>query len=139
MSNRRSFLKKSAIGVSSMFVASPLLAMKDSIMDLDSFPGVIYTEKDPGRWKGKESIHVPIITVKGNEVTMLTNHPMTNPHYIVRHTLVDGKGVVLGSKTFMPTDPKAISTHTLPDGFHGTLYATSFCNLHDFWVKEFSV
>ena len=139
MNSRRNFLMKSAIGVSSMFAVSPLLAANDKIMNLNSFPGIIYTEKDQGKWKGKEAIHVPKTTVKGNQVTMITDHPMTEPHYIVRHTLVDDKGVVLGSKTFMPTDPKAISTHTLPEGFHGTLYATSFCNLHDFWLKEFSV
>lgn len=139
MNSRRNFLVKSAIGASSMFIASPLLAAKDKTLKLNSFPGIIYTKEDPGKWKEVESIHVPETTVKGNQVTIATNHPMTKPHYIVRHTLVDDKGVVLGSKTFMPTDAKAISTHTLPNGFHGTLYATSFCNLHDFWVKDFSV
>lgn len=140
MNNRRNFLKKSAIAASGILVASPLLAAaKGNMMKVNSFPGVIYTEKDPGRWKALTKLHVPIITVKGNQVTIFTDHPMTKPHYIVKHTLVDEKGMVIGDKTFMPTDPKAISTHTLPRGFHGTLYATSFCNLHDFWVKEFSV
>jgi superoxide reductase len=139
MNNRRNFLKKSAIAASGLLIARPVLAANSKMMKFQSFPGVIYTEKDPGRWKALTKLHVPIITVKGNQVTIFTNHPMTKPHYIVKHTLVDEKGVVLGDKTFMPTDPKAISTHTLPRGFHGILYATSFCNLHDFWLKEFSV
>jgi len=139
MNSRRNFLKKSAIAASGLLVARPLFAANSKMMKSHSFPGVIYTEKDPGRWKALVGIHVPIITVKGNQVTIFTNHPMTKPHYIVKHTLVDDKGVVIGDKTFMPTDPKAISTHTLPRGYHGTLYATSFCNLHDFWLKEFNV
>lgn len=139
MNNRRNFLKKSAIAASGLLIARPVLAANSKMMKSHSFPGVIYTEKDPGRWKALVKIHVPIITVKGNQVTIFTNHPMTKSHYIVKHTLVDDKGMVLGDKTFQPTDPKAISTHSLPRGFHGTLYATSFCNLHDFWLKEFSV
>jgi len=139
MENRRNFLKKSAIVASGMLVASPLVAAKVKMMNLESFPGIIYTENDPGMWKALESIHIPQITVKNNQVTIFTNHPMTEPHYIVRHTLVNEMGKVLGSKTFMPTDPKAISTHTIPSGFKGTLYATSFCNLHDFWLKEFTI
>lgn len=139
MDSRRSILKKSGIAFLSMLVASPLLAAKEAMMKILSFPGVIYTQKEPGRWKALTKLHVPVITVKGSQVTIFTDHPMTKPHYIVKHTLVDEKGEVIGDKTFVPTDPKAISTHTLPSGFKGKLYATSFCNLHDFWVKEFDV
>ncbi|MBE0649787.1 MAG: twin-arginine translocation signal domain-containing protein [Bacteroidales bacterium] len=138
MNNRRNFLKKSLAVTSGVLLAGPLLAGTKR-MGSGKFPGVIYTETDQGMWVGKASIHIPKITVSGGKVTMFTDHPMTEPHYIVRHTLVNELGVVIGSKTFMPSDPKAISTHTLPDNFKGKLYATSFCNRHDFWVKEFEI
>ena len=127
------------MAASGMLVVSPLLAAKVKMINIQNFPGIIYTGNDPGMWEAVESIHIPQITVKDNQVTIFTDHPMTEPHYIVRHTLVNEKGEVLGTKTFMPTDPKAISTHKIPDGFQGTLYATSFCNLHDFWLKEFTI
>lgn len=138
MNNRRNFLKKSLVAASGMLVAGPILA-KTKNLKSHKFPGVIYTEDNQGMWVGKAGIHVPKVTVNNNEVTLVTDHPMTEPHYIVRHTLVDELGIVIGSKTFMPSDPKAISAHKLPPGFHGKLYATSFCNRHDFWMKEFSV
>ncbi len=138
MNNRRNFLKKSLVAASGVLVAGPLLANAKK-MKSHKFPGVIYTEKDQGMWVGKAEIHVPKVTMKSGKVTLFTNHPMTEPHYIVKHTLVNELGIVMGSKTFMPTDPKAISTYTLPPGFYGKLYATSFCNRHDFWLKEFTI
>jgi superoxide reductase len=138
MNNRRNFLKKSVAAATGVLVAGPLLAGTKN-MKSRKFLGIIYTEKDQGMWVGKADIHVPQVTVVGTKVTLLTNHPMTEPHYIVRHTLVNELGVVMGSKTFMPSDSKAISMHTLPPGFRGKLYATSFCNRHDFWVKEFTI
>jgi len=47
-----------------------------------------------------------------------------------------GDGVVLGSRTFTAKDPEAVSTYELPKGYSGVLLATSFCNLHDFWLTE---
>lgn len=131
-------MKKSVAAATGVLVAGPLLANSKNIK-YQKFPGIIYTEKDQGMWVGKAAIHVPKVTVAGSKVTLFTDHPMTEPHYIVRHTLVNELGVVMGSHTFMPTDPKAISKHSLPPGFHGKLYATSFCNRHDFWVKEFTI
>ncbi len=140
MKNRRNFLKKSLLLVSGITVSSSLLAGNNK-KDLkrNSFSGIIYTKNDQGKWEGKSDSHVPEITINGNEVILFTDHPMGEFHYIVRHTLVDESGNVIGSKTFYPTDEKAKSTHEIPKGYKGKLYATSFCNKHDFWLKEFRV
>lgn len=104
------------------------------------FPaGLIYTKEAPGRWAGKEKTHAPVVTVEGKTVKIVTPHPMSEKHYIVRHTLVTPDGKTLGEKTFANTDTAAESSFDLADGAKGTLWATSFCNLHDFWVTEFKV
>jgi superoxide reductase len=136
MNERREFLKKSAL-----ITAGAFLATGESVFASESGfpPGVIYTRENPGMWADKVEIHVPKVRVEGRKVTMQTVHPMTQEHYIVRHTLVTLDGKVLGSKTFYPADKKAESSYEV-DSTPGTrLYATSFCNLHDFWVKPFTV
>jgi len=102
-------------------------------------PGVIYTADNPGKWAGKEGSHAPKVSVEGKTVSIRTPHPMSEKHFIVRHTLVAANGTVLGTKTFFPTDPEAVSSFDLPDGSSGTFRATSFCNLHDFWLTEFTI
>ena len=140
MKNRRNFLKNSALLAVGLSVAVPLMAKsKSEIARNPDFPGVIFTEKEQGRWEGKAISHVPIVKVEGQKVTLTTAHGMSEEHYIVRHTLVDSRGKLLGSKTFYPSDKVARSSYVLPAGFHGKLIATSFCNKHDFWLKEFSV
>ena len=135
MQKRRDFIKTTlivaagtAIGISSAASAKTKL----------KFSGIIYTAADPGKWSKKIGGHEPKVSVKGKNVTITTNHAMTEKHYIVRHTLVSEKGEVLGEKTFYPSDEKAVSTHVLPDGHTSKLYATSFCNKHDLWITEFS-
>ena len=104
------------------------------------FPeGLVYTKDAPGRWSGKEGTHAPKVTVEGKTVKILTPHSMSEKHYIVKHTLLTSEGKYLGEKTFAPTDTKAESSYQLPDGFKGVLWATSFCNLHDLWLTEFTV
>ena len=64
---------------------------------------------------------------------------MTEKHFIVRHTLVTEEGKVLGAKTFSPNDEEARSSYKLAPEYKGKkLYATSFCNKHDMWVKAFT-
>ena len=102
------------------------------------FPsGVVYTRENPGKWAAKVGSHAPEVSVQGKSVTITTVHPMMEKHYIVRHTLVSADGKVLGEKTFYPSDAKAESTYEISGGYKSKLYATSFCNLHDFWVTEF--
>ncbi|MCF6333100.1 MAG: class II SORL domain-containing protein [Draconibacterium sp.] len=140
MKNRREFLKRGALITTGLVVSAPLLAKSRSLKDDDKdFTGIIFTEKQQAGWDGKAGSHVPKVTVKGNKVTLLTEHGMSETHFIVRHTLVDEAGTMLGAQTFSGTDEKAESTFELPAGFSGKLYATSFCNKHDFWLKEFSV
>ena len=140
MKNRREFLKRSALITSGLAVSAPLLANSNSAKSSDiNLPGVIFTDDVQGKWDGKAGSHVPKVTVDGNKVTLVTEHGMSESHYIVRHTLVNQAGKMIGAQTFSGTDEKAESTFELPAGCSGKLYATSFCNKHDFWLKEFSV
>ena len=135
MKNRRDFLKTSFAVSVSLAVANitPVFA------STTTFPrGIIYTKDNPARWAKKVGSHSPVVTVEGRQVKIETKHPMSEKHYIVKHTIVSGSGEVLGEKTFYPTDEKALSVFKLK-GKHSLLYATSFCNKHDLWVTEFSV
>ena len=133
MNDRRTFLK------STLAVAAGLsLGVVGNVSaETGPFPsGVVYTESDPGMWSEKVAIHVPQVSVDGGKVTIETKHSMSEDHYIVRHTLVSGDGRVVGYQVFTPRDtPK--STYAIPG--KGEYYATSFCNLHDFWVTKFTI
>jgi superoxide reductase len=104
----------------------------------DKAKNVVFTAADPGHWAGVEALHVPDITVSGSTLTIKTPHPMSQPHYIVSHTVVLEGGKFLDRKTFTYTD-QPVSVHTLPDGYKGRVIVTSTCNLHDFWVKTITV
>jgi superoxide reductase len=131
MQDRRDFLKTTAaaslIAISSFPQPAAAADMK--------FKNIIYTQEDPGRWEGKQGVHVPQVKVTGSKVSVVTKHPMSNEHFIVRHTLVLANGAYVGSKVFTPAD-KPESEYTLPAGYKGKFYVTSFCNLHDFWLAE---
>jgi len=136
MHNRRNFLKTTLVVASGLTIgrSAPTLAGTPSLPS-----GLIYTKEDPGMWSKKVGGHAPRVSVEGGQVTLFTKHSMSQKHYIVRHTLVSAGGEVLGSKTFYPSDDEARSSYSLPAGTKGRLYATSFCNKHDFWVVEFNV
>ncbi|MCW8930195.1 MAG: class II SORL domain-containing protein [Gammaproteobacteria bacterium] len=135
---RRSFLKGA---LSTAAVATVATATSSNILASShvSMAGVIYTKENPGKWAKKVGGHLPKITIDGQKVTLNTDHGMSTKHFIVRHTLVSQDGEVLGEKTFTPDDEEAISSYTLPEGYKGKLYATSFCNKHDFWLAETKV
>lgn len=136
MNNRRDFLKKSVLAATGIVIGSSGKVFASP----GAFPaGVIYTRENQGKWAKKAGSHAPKVDVEGKKVTITTTHPMSEKHYIVRHTLVSQDGKVLGEKTFYPSDKRAISTYELPSSHGSKLYATSFCNLHDFWLTEFSV
>jgi superoxide reductase len=135
MSSRRDFLKGSLVLGVAVAAGHAGNAQAGSAFP----PGLVYTKDNPGRWAGKEGAHVPKVAVAGGKVTILTPHPMTPPHFIVKHTLLTPEGKFIGEKTFTAADPKAESTYDLPAGFKGTLWATSFCNLHDLWLTELTV
>jgi superoxide reductase len=136
MANRRFFLKSALVVAGGVALGQPkLLRAKEQ-----KFPrGIIFTAKSPGRWKAKAGSHAPKVTVKGQQVTIETAHPMSQQHYIVRHTLVAEDGTLLGAKTFYPNDKKAVSTYTVKGEMPKKLYATSFCNKHDFWMTEVEI
>jgi superoxide reductase len=135
MSSRRDFLKGSLVLGVAVTAGTARNAQAGSAFP----PGLVYTKDNPGRWAGKEGAHVPKVTVAGGKVTTLTPHPMTPPHFIVKHTLLTPEGKFIGEKTFTAVDPKAESTYDLPAGFKGALWDTSFCNLHDLWLTELTV
>jgi superoxide reductase len=113
---------------------TPMSAGLTTNMDLN----LIFTSANPGHWAGVESLHVPDITVSGSTLTVRTPHPMSQPHYIVSHTVVLEGGKFLDRKTFTWTD-QPVSVHTLPDGYRGQVTVTSTCNLHDFWMATITV
>jgi len=132
MNDRRSFLK-SALALA----AGMSLGTGSAWADTGPFPsGVVYTAEDPGMWAAKVAIHVPLVSVEGETVTLRTDHPMSPDHFIVRHTVVRADGVVVGFQVFTP-EGSPVSVHTIDR--KGEYYATSFCNLHDFWVARFTV
>jgi superoxide reductase len=136
MNGRRDFLKGSAIAVSALALGG--VSTRVSASQGASFAGVIYTKDNPGTMAAKVKSHAPEVNVAGSKVSLKTVHPMSAEHHIVRHTLVLFDGTVVGGVTFQPTD-KAESFFDLPAGYKGKVYATSFCNKHDFWLTEFSV
>ena len=138
MKTRREFIKTSVAVAVGAAVAGPSMALAGT--GASGYPGgIIYTAKAQGKWEGKAGSHSPRVEVKGSRVTVKTVHGMKPAHYIVRHTIVTSKGKVVGENTFSYDAKEASSTFTLPDGVKGKLYATSFCNKHDFWVSEFTV
>ncbi len=134
MNNRRNFLKTSLVVATGVAVAKSVPAFAKQ----GFASGIVYTKENPGKWAKKVGSHLPVVTLNGGKVTVETMHGMSDKHYIVRHTIVSADGEVLGENTFSPTDKKAISVFEVK-GNHSQLYATSFCNKHDFWLAEFSV
>ncbi|MCI5159729.1 MAG: twin-arginine translocation signal domain-containing protein [Candidatus Electrothrix sp. AUS1_2] len=137
MIDRREFLKTSAVAASALVVTSGAKAFAAETEGACS-AGIVYTEKEQGQWEGKAGSHAPKATVADGKVSVVTEHPMTEPHFIVRQTLVLEGGKVIGMKTFTSAD-KPESSFDLPEGYTGKACATSFCNLHDLWVTEFTV
>ena len=135
MHDRRDFLKTAAAAASVLAVTSAPLVFAAGKPE---YTNIIFTKANPGRWAGKEVLHAPQVTMMGSMVMVATKHPMSDKHFIVRHTLVLGDGTYVGDKTFTPAD-KPESSYKLPAGYKGKIYVTSFCNLHDFWLTEIMV
>jgi len=137
--DRRDLLKTAAAAAAAAAAGSAVSAFAADEAAAPPMAGsVYYTKEQPGHWKGKEGGHAPEIKVEGGKVTVVTPHPMTAEHFIVRHTVILADGAVLGAKNFAPTD-KPESSYDLPADYKGKICATSFCNLHDLWVSETAV
>ena len=104
----------------------------------NAWTNVLFTEDNPGHWKGKEKLHVPMVEIKGDKITIRTPHPMSEAHYIVSHTVVLDNGRFIDRKTFNWKD-QPVSEHSLPTGYRGSVTVTSTCNLHDVWIKNMKV
>ena len=136
MNKRRDFLKASIAMAAGVAVGSA----SKSLASAGSFTGgVVYTADNPGQWSAKVGSHAPIVTRTGKTITVATKHPMSEIHYIVRHTLVAENGTVIGAITFAPDDKEAVSKYELLENSGSKVYATSFCNQHDFWLTEFTL
>jgi superoxide reductase len=135
MQDRRDFLKGSLVAAGVAVAAGIGRAQTAAKFP----PGLVYTKDAPGRWAGREGTHVPKATLEGKSLKVVTPHTMSEKHYIVKHTVLTTDGKLIGEKTFAPTDTAAESSFALPDGFKGTLWITSFCNIHDLWLSEFTV
>uniref|UniRef100_UPI00405635AB desulfoferrodoxin family protein n=1 Tax=Candidatus Electronema sp. TaxID=2698783 RepID=UPI00405635AB len=135
--DRRDLLKTAAASATIAAVGSAVsvFAADEAAVPALSAGSVYYTKEQPGHWKGKEGTHAPEVKVEGGKVSVVTQHPMTAEHFIVRHTVILADGTVLGAKNFTPTD-KPESSYDLPKDYKGKICATSFCNLHDLWVSE---
>ncbi len=132
MNSRRDFMKTTAAIASVMAFNSIPKAFAGTA---PMYTNIIYTRDNPGRWAQKADSHAPEVTVTAGKIKVITRHPMSDQHFIVRHTLVLEDGTYVGGATFTPLD-KPESTYELPKGYKGKFYVTSFCNQHDFWLTE---
>jgi len=135
MHDRREFIKiTAAAGCVMAFNSTPEVFAQNKPL----YTNIIYTRDNPGKWEKKVDSHAPEMTINGDKVEVVTKHPMSDTHFIVRHTLVLEDGTYVGAATFTPAD-KPQSSYSLPKGYKGKVYVTSFCNQHDFWLTETTV
>ena len=133
MNERRDFMKKTLAVSAVALTAATIPAMAKANTEANIFA---YSKENPGRWEGKAGSHAPVITVKGDTVTIETKHGMAPAHYIVKHTLLSKTGEVLGERVFFTHDKKAVSSFKIKAG-SSDYFALSYCNLHDQWVTKF--
>ncbi|NQV61700.1 MAG: hypothetical protein HQ502_18690 [Alphaproteobacteria bacterium] len=120
--------------------ATPAYATGNDLRDgLRALAGkVFYTTDRPGRWKGKENSHSPLIKVdkKGGDVLVraATQHGMSGTHYIIKHILLDGDLNFVKEQNFNKTFDNPRSRFEL-NGYSGRLFVVSMCNLHDTWIN----
>ena len=110
MNNRRKFIKTTLMataGVVTSTQLTPVFSKEPQLMEkaktdkLSSFPkGIIYTKENPGKWEKKVKSHLPVVTIKGEKVTVETKHGMSEKHYIVGIQLYLPKGKFLERRHF---------------------------------------
>ena len=156
MSERRRFLKMVAAGPAGALLLPLFSQTGANTMGaeceaagnlLGRLPeNIIYSKEQQGVWKGKDGSHLPIAEAKkvdgGVTLTVETQHGMSEGHYIVRHTVVNGLGKVVGAHTFHWNDePTSSYEIKLPAGCDKSrqLYVMSYCSLHDLWLAQTKV
>ncbi|MBN2701382.1 MAG: hypothetical protein JXR29_08030 [Methylothermaceae bacterium] len=136
---RREFIRLTAAGsVAGLVVSGRVLGES---AEAEMAGGVYYTQKAPGRWQGKETGHVPYVEKLDKGVLRVTTpHPMDGyDHYIIKHIILDRNYRFLAENLFDPIKDKTpISEFTLEDQ-QGPIYILSVCNLHDTWLKSYSL
>jgi superoxide reductase len=120
--------------------ATPAAASDDNLRGaLQALAGKIFYSTDrPGRWKGKEKGHSPLIKVDKDGSNVLvraaTQHPMDADHYIIKHILMDQQLNLIDEQVFDKVFDMPRSRFEL-QGYSGRIYVVSMCNLHDNWVN----
>lgn len=135
--NRRTFLTGAAAAAALATTIGKAGAAEQSTGGLPP-KNLIYTKGNPGQWEKKVAAHQPVLEINGGKAKLTTPHPMSEEHFIVRHSLLLADGTVVGAKTFTYKD-SPVSEYELPAGYKGKLFGTSFCNQHDFWLVEATV
>ena len=149
--DRREFFKRTTLLAGVAFIPFKLIgcgteeessevnaAWESRATDLESMAGKeIRTAAKPGPWEAKVGGHLPEMTVDNalNQVTVVTNHGMSEEHYITTIYVRDQNRLVVGLKEFFPTDAEARVIFPLPKGTT-SVTAYSNCNLHDHWKTE---
>lgn len=99
---------------------------------------LFYSTDRPGRWRGKEKGHSPLIKIDKNGSDVLvraaTHHSMSPDHYIIKHVLLDGDLNFIREQIFDLDFDNPRSRFELND-YSGRLFIVSFCNLHDNWIN----
>eukprot|EP00929_Paragymnodinium_shiwhaense_P077438 TRINITY_DN39881_c0_g2_i1.p1 TRINITY_DN39881_c0_g2~~TRINITY_DN39881_c0_g2_i1.p1 ORF type:complete len:141 (-),score=25.85 TRINITY_DN39881_c0_g2_i1:140-562(-) len=96
----------------------------------------IFSAAEPGKWKGKEAKHVPILSIDGRKVTVQNPHGQAEDHHIVSVWIENQNGAVVGVKELHESTAEATVEFTLEEATRGSLTAWSFCNLHGAWRSE---
>ena len=74
MEGRREILKGTL-----MVAGATLMGTGVPVKSAGTFPSdLIYTKEAPGRWAGKEGVHVPKVTVEGRSIAIHQNCDMKN-------------------------------------------------------------
>ncbi len=139
--DRRRALVMAGGGVAALLTARmPVLAAGSDLRPaLRALAGkIIYSSDRPGRWKGKEKGHSPLIKVDKDGADILvraaTQHPMIASHYIIKHILLDADLNFINERIFDVVFDMPRSRFEL-NGYTGRLYVVSMCNLHDNWIN----
>ena len=151
-SNRREFLQGLSVGVIGLAVL-PVIGCGDKddtgsgggaevndeweSMASDLEAAGIFTEDDPGEWKGKEASHTPSASASGTSVTIVTDHDMLpdEDHWIDHLYLRDQDGVVVGLQMLDGSEAEATATFSVPEGTTSVTPYSS-CNLHGLWMGD---
>ncbi|PHQ69486.1 MAG: hypothetical protein COB93_07915 [Sneathiella sp.] len=141
LNRRQAMTVAGAAAAAALVIAAPsvALAREDLQGALRELAGkVFYSADRPGRWKGKEKVHSPLIKVDkdGNDLLIraATQHAMSDDHFIIKHILLDAKLNVLSEKLFDKIFDMPRSRFAL-NGYSGRLYIVSVCNVHDNWIN----